>query len=102
VQNRLHASELCCGNASEEGPLKALPIDRSDVWALCWAEEDPKLFAMMDKNRLVIVQDLQAEEPSPTGSFLIRFGNLEAELADLSNIMADPEVCPLFRAWNLY
>jgi hypothetical protein len=92
VQNTLRLYEVHIDASSGDGSLKALPFEKTDVWALSWAADDPSMFAIMEKHRLIIVQDQHAEEPYPTGSYLVKFGHLEADLVDLTKMMLAADV----------
>jgi WD repeat-containing protein 35 len=34
-----------------------------DTWDMMWAQDNPKLFAVMEKTRMYIFRDLDPEEP---------------------------------------
>ena len=38
-------------------------FERKDVWDMRWADDDPALFAVMEKTRMHIFRGLVAEEP---------------------------------------
>ena len=38
-------------------------FERRDVWDLCWAVDNPELFALMEKTRMYIFRNLEPEEP---------------------------------------
>jgi hypothetical protein len=38
-------------------------FERKDVWDMRWADDDPELFALMEKTRMYIFRGLVAEEP---------------------------------------
>lgn len=40
---------------------KQLPLERKDVWDLCWADDNPNMFAMMEKTRMYIFRGLDPE-----------------------------------------
>ena len=40
---------------------KQLPVERKDVWDLCWADDNPNMFAMMEKTRMYIFRGLDPE-----------------------------------------
>jgi WD repeat-containing protein 35 len=40
-----------------------LNFERKDVWDMKWADDNPELFAMMEKTRMYICRNLEVEEP---------------------------------------
>ena len=44
---------------------KQLPLERKDVWDLCWADDNPDMFAMMEKTRMYIFRGLEPEVMLP-------------------------------------
>lgn len=56
-----------------------------------FAEDNPELFAMMEKTRMYIFRGLEAEEPILSSAFICRFRDLEIKAALLDEIMKDPE-----------
>jgi WD repeat-containing protein 35 len=50
-----------------------LKFERKDVWDLCWAEDNPELFAMMEKTRMYIIRNLDPEEPIASAGYICKF-----------------------------
>jgi hypothetical protein len=71
---------------------RRLSTTKHDVWDVRPAADDPRVFAIMDKTKLTIMRELDAEAPIVTRHYLISFGDLEAAMVDLDALMADPEV----------
>ena len=40
-------------------------FERKDVWDIVWSKDDPFAFGVMEKNKLVLVYDFEAQEPVP-------------------------------------
>ena len=40
-----------------------LKFERKDVWDMKWADDNPELFAMMEKTRMYIFRNQEPEEP---------------------------------------
>ncbi len=38
-----------------------LPMERKEVWNLCWANDNPDLFAIMEKTRMYIFRGTDPE-----------------------------------------
>ena len=62
---------------SKLGTGEHLPGERKDVWSMVWSADSPNLFAMMEKNRMYIMRDLQPEEPVLSSGYLCQFTDLE-------------------------
>lgn len=69
---------------------------RSDVWDVRWAEDDPATVAVMEKSKLFILHDGEAEDPIRTNSHLSAFGSLEVQMIDMVSLMTKPSVWPQF------
>ena len=48
-------------------------FERRDVWDLCWAIDNPELFALMEKTRMYIFRNLEPEEPVVCSAHLCHF-----------------------------
>ena len=66
-------------------------LDRKDVWDLKWAEDNPDLFAMMEKTRMYIFRKLDPEEPVVVSGHICYFNDMEVKSVLLDEIMKDPE-----------
>eukprot|EP00049_Salpingoeca_infusionum_P026788 m.27924 g.27924 ORF g.27924 m.27924 type:complete len:1165 (+) comp8999_c0_seq1:165-3659(+) len=66
-------------------------FERKDVWDLCWADDNPELFAMMERNYMYIFRDLDPEEPIASTSYICNFSSLQVESVNLDTIMKDPD-----------
>jgi len=64
------------GNPSQAREGEHLAAERKEVWSLIWSADNPKLCAVMEKNRLFILNDYQQEEPILTSGYLCDFSNL--------------------------
>lgn len=48
-------------------------FERRDVWDICWATDNPELFALMEKTRMYIYRHLDPEEPVTCSANLCYF-----------------------------
>eukprot|EP01039_Chlorochromonas_danica_P006054 gene6054-6668_t len=73
-------------NSIRLGPLgRRLPIDRKDVWEVCWSEDDPNMLAVFEKTKVTlyhITEDSNApsvsnEEPVLCSAYPLVFRDLE-------------------------
>uniref|UniRef100_A0A8B9JMT6 WD repeat-containing protein 35 n=1 Tax=Astyanax mexicanus TaxID=7994 RepID=A0A8B9JMT6_ASTMX len=78
---------------AEEGASAGDPskFERKDVWDMKWANDNPDLFAMMEKTRMYVFRNLDPEEPIQTSGFICNFEDLEIKSVLLDEIMKDPE-----------
>ncbi|KAB5582180.1 hypothetical protein PHYPO_G00184200 [Pangasianodon hypophthalmus] len=78
---------------SEEGVSAGDPskFERKDVWDMKWANDNPDLFAMMEKTRMYVFRNLDPEEPIQTSGFICNFEDLEIKSVLLDEIMKNPE-----------
>ncbi|KAF7710784.1 WD repeat-containing protein 35 isoform X2 [Silurus meridionalis] len=77
----------------EEGASAGDPskFERKDVWDMKWANDNPDLFAMMEKTRMYVFRNLDPEEPIQTSGFICNFEDLEIKSVLLDEIMKNPE-----------
>ena len=69
-----------------------LRFERKDAWDVLWAEDDPHLFAAMEKTRLYCYgKSLEAEEPVVCPGFLAQFKNLEVTSVVVEDVVRDAE-----------
>lgn len=52
-------------------------IERKDVWAICWAKDNPQLLAIMEKQRMYILRGVDPEEPISCSGYICNFEDLE-------------------------
>lgn len=48
-------------------------LERKDVWAMCWASDNPQLLAIMEKTRMYIFKGNNPEEPISSSGYLCSF-----------------------------
>ncbi|EEB10935.1 WD-repeat protein, putative [Pediculus humanus corporis] len=65
--------------------------ERKDVWALCWASDNPSLLATMEKTRMYILRNDEPEEPIISAGYICSFKDLEIRGVLLDEIMKNPE-----------
>ena len=67
-------------------------FERKDVWDMRWSDDNPELFALMEKTRMYIFRGLVAEEPVLSSAYLCGFSDLEIRAVLLDQLMREPEV----------
>jgi WD repeat-containing protein 35 len=68
-----------------------LKFERKDVWDMKWADDNPELFAMMEKTRMYIFRNLEPEEPTLSSGYICQFSDLQIKSVLLDEIMKDPD-----------
>jgi len=66
-------------------------FERKDVWDMRWADDDPDLFALMEKTRMYVFRGLVAEEPVLSSAYICSFSSLEIQAVLLDQLMREPE-----------
>ncbi|KAJ3613075.1 hypothetical protein NHX12_019331 [Muraenolepis orangiensis] len=78
--------------ARDSGPTgDPSKFERKDVWDMKWANDNPDLFAMMEKTRMYVFRNLDPEEPIQTSGYICNFEDLEIKSVLLDEVMKDPE-----------
>ena len=80
--------EIEAPGADGEPPSR---FERKDVWDVRWADDNPQLFAMMEKTRMYIFNGVVAEEPIVSSAYLCQFSDLEIRAVALDQLMREPE-----------
>lgn len=57
--------------------LTAGRTERKDVWAMCWAKDNPQLMAIMEKTRMYVLRGADPEEPISCSGYICNFEDLE-------------------------
>ncbi|XP_015518531.1 WD repeat-containing protein 35 [Neodiprion lecontei] len=76
------------GTGDEEDVRK---FERKDVWAMCWAQDNPSLLAIMEKTRMYVLRGLDPEEPISCSGYICSFQDLEIRCVLLDELMQKPE-----------
>ena len=77
--------------AGPEGSGEQVRFERKDVWDVRWADDNPKLFALMEKTRMYVFNDLTAEEPILSSAYICSFSDLEIRAVMLDQLLREPE-----------
>uniref|UniRef100_A0A667ZDW3 WD repeat-containing protein 35 n=1 Tax=Myripristis murdjan TaxID=586833 RepID=A0A667ZDW3_9TELE len=88
LEVRTSSADSSGSQASAGDPSK---FERKDVWDMKWANDNPDLFAMMEKTRMYVFRNLDPEEPIQTSGYICNFEDLEIKSVLLDEIMKDPE-----------
>ncbi|KAJ3153524.1 WD repeat-containing protein 35 [Geranomyces variabilis] len=77
------------GGKTEGGNL--LNFERKDVWDFKWADDNPELFAIMEKTRMYVFRNLDPEEPITCNGYICSFDSLLIKAVLLDDIMLSPD-----------
>lgn len=80
-----------CQDTSESTNGTHLATERKEVWSIVWSSDNPNLCALMEKNRLFILNNFDPEEPILSAGYLCDFTDLEVKSVLLDEILKDPE-----------
>jgi len=77
---------------TQDGPQGThLANDRKEVWSIVWSTDNPNLCALMEKNRLFVLNNFEQEDPILSAGYLCDFTDLEVKAVLLDEILKDPE-----------
>ncbi|GAB5366413.1 hypothetical protein AAMO2058_001141600 [Amorphochlora amoebiformis] len=71
--------------------ISKLKIERKDCWNFVWSDDNPELFACMEKNRMYIFRKDKPEEPVASSAYLCNFSDLCITAVNLDSVMEEPE-----------
>lgn len=78
-------------DAERETQLNFNRVERKDVWAVCWASDNPLLLALMEKTRMYIFRGNDPEEPISCSGYICCFEDLEITSVLLDDIISGDE-----------
>ncbi|XP_065368949.1 WD repeat-containing protein 35 [Calliphora vicina] len=76
---------------NRETQLNFSRVERKDVWAICWANDNPLLLALMEKTRMYIFRGNDPEEPIACSGYICTFEDLEITSVLLDDIISGEE-----------
>lgn len=66
-------------------------FERKDTWAMCWAQDNPRLMAILEKSRMYIFRGLEPEEPITCSGYVCCFKDLEIRCVLLDELLRRPD-----------
>jgi len=91
TNGNLSLMDLDARGEDSKRPGKLLDLERKDAWDVCWASDNPRLFAVMEKTRMYVFNDLEPQEPTLSSGYLAGFGDLMIKAVMLDSLMNNPE-----------
>ena len=64
---------------------------RKGTWDMHWSDDDPDLFALMERTRMYIFRGTEPEEPVLSSGYICKFRNLQITAVLLDDIIPTPE-----------
>ncbi|XP_030387357.1 WD repeat-containing protein 35 [Scaptodrosophila lebanonensis] len=77
---------------NRETQLNFSRVERKDVWAVCWAKDNPLLLALMEKTRMYVFRGNDPEEPISCAGYICTFEDLEITSVMLDDIISIGEL----------
>ncbi|KAI1284858.1 WD repeat-containing protein 35 [Halotydeus destructor] len=72
---------------AKQEPGKLLAFEKKDVWDIMWASDNPDLFAITEKNKLLIYKDLECDDSDHATGHLMGFSDLIIRTVDLDSLV---------------
>lgn len=69
-------------------------FERKDVWDMQWAEDNPELFAIMERTYMYIFRGVDPEEPRVSSGWLCKFKDLEVRSVLLDDVLKGDAEAP--------
>ncbi|XP_058792392.1 WD repeat-containing protein 35 [Phymastichus coffea] len=79
------ASFVVAGSRSRDEDVNR--FERKDAWAVCWAQDNPRLVAVVEKSRIYIFRGLEPEEPISCSGYVCCFRDLEIRCVLLDELV---------------
>uniref|UniRef100_A0AAR5PI05 WD repeat-containing protein 55 homolog n=1 Tax=Dendroctonus ponderosae TaxID=77166 RepID=A0AAR5PI05_DENPD len=83
--------DISAGTGRPSANAEGNQLERKDVWAMCWASDNPQLLAIMEKTRMYIFKGMYPEEPVACSGYICSFNALEVEAILLDEVIDNPE-----------
>ncbi|CAG9759523.1 unnamed protein product [Ceutorhynchus assimilis] len=83
--------DISNGSGRSSPAKEANKLERKDVWAMCWASDNPQLLAIMEKTRMYIFKGMYPEEPVACSGYICSFNDLEVEAVLLDEVIDNSE-----------
>ena len=63
---------------------------RKETWSMKWAEDSPDLFVALERQKLYVYYDFNAQEAINSLTYICRFNSLEILTVDFTKLLIDP------------
>jgi len=93
VMSLWDVSSLTDAQSEKKGQAgcQKLEFERKDSWDVQWSDDEPDMFAVLEKARMYIFRNLNPEEPVTSSAYLCKFSELQITSVMLDELIKDPE-----------
>lgn len=81
-------------NETKDRGGKLLEFERKEVWDMRWSDDNPDLFAAMEKTKLYIFRGTDPEEPMTSNGYISGFSDLSVSTVQLDEVIQEPDSPP--------
>jgi WD repeat-containing protein 35 len=78
-------------NSVTNGADMRLDLERKDVWNMKWADDNPELFAILEKTRMYVVRGTDLEEPVLSSAYICQFNDLQIRSVLIDDVVRNSE-----------
>merc|ERR1719440_381845 len=78
-------------NTNANGQDMRLDLERKDVWNMKWADDNPELFAILEKTRMYVVRGTDLEEPVLSSAYICQFNDLQIRSVLIDDVVRNSE-----------
>lgn len=68
-----------------------MDLERKDVWNIKWADDNPDLFAILEKTRMYVFRGLSPEEPVLSSAYICQFSDLQIRAVLVDDVVRSPD-----------
>jgi WD repeat-containing protein 35 len=74
-------------NLTENKDMHQPEIERKEVWNVVWSKDSPLSLATNEKQRIVFIEDQEAEPPIQCDSYVCQYSNMQLTSARIEKLM---------------
>ncbi|KAI8908538.1 hypothetical protein EDD86DRAFT_191622, partial [Gorgonomyces haynaldii] len=78
------------GKKGSRVDLKSMELNRKDVWDLLWSSDQADQLAVIEKNKLLVIEHQLVHDPILCNGYLSNFTDLTVKSVSLDDILNDP------------
>lgn len=71
--NKSLSDNIAMGQEFLNNTNSQVNLERKDVWAMCWASDNPNFLAIMEKTRMYVIKGNDPEEPILCSGYICSF-----------------------------
>jgi WD repeat-containing protein 35 len=70
---------------------ETLKLEKADVWDFEWAVDDANSFALMERGKLILYQNMAVDDQFPCSGYIVCLKNLQVQVALADDLLRDIE-----------